>query len=158
MSVTTKADKTAAKKAEQSRKRLLKCLEKVKCAEEKKEQKERERQEKLEKEKEKEKKAHKSQYTFNESEMPATGRSKWRYIGPAPRPPKTEEEEEKEREAKKEARKPKIPEIKEITLLDFLGIKTSRDFRWWALRNHPDKGGDLETFQDVSNLVDKFGL
>lgn len=32
-------------------------------------------------------------------------------------------------------------------------IYTKKDFRKWALRNHPDKGGDTSVFQSVSSCV-----
>lgn len=38
-------------------------------------------------------------------------------------------------------------------LLCDLGIKDRGDYRQWALRNHPDKSGDLERFQIVTNAV-----
>jgi hypothetical protein len=34
------------------------------------------------------------------------------------------------------------------------GITSRKDFLKWALRNHPDKGGNTEAFQRVSNCVD----
>jgi hypothetical protein len=34
------------------------------------------------------------------------------------------------------------------------GITSRREFTRWALRNHPDKGGDTATFQRVSACVD----
>ena len=34
-------------------------------------------------------------------------------------------------------------------------IYTKTDFRKWALKNHPDKGGDSELFKYISNCVDE---
>jgi len=36
-----------------------------------------------------------------------------------------------------------------------LGIKSRKDFKEWAKKNHPDKGGHPEIFRKVSQLVDK---
>ena len=36
-----------------------------------------------------------------------------------------------------------------------LGISSRKEFNKWALRNHPDKGGDTAQFQRVSSLADK---
>jgi len=44
-----------------------------------------------------------------------------------------------------------------IALLESLGIKTESDFRKWALENHPDKGGDEETFKRVSGCFNRKG-
>ena len=32
-------------------------------------------------------------------------------------------------------------------------IKTRREFRLWALSNHPDRGGNLEIFQRISQCA-----
>jgi hypothetical protein len=38
------------------------------------------------------------------------------------------------------------------------GIATRKDFRSkWALKNHPDRGGDTAKFQIVSDCVDQLG-
>ena len=37
------------------------------------------------------------------------------------------------------------------------GIATRKDFRTWAVKNHPDKGGDTTKFQEVSNCADQLG-
>lgn len=38
------------------------------------------------------------------------------------------------------------------------GIATRKDFRSkWALKNHPDRGGDTAKFQVVSDCVDQLG-
>jgi hypothetical protein len=34
------------------------------------------------------------------------------------------------------------------------GIQTRSDFRRWAARNHPDKGGDARRFQEISECMD----
>ncbi|CAG9465208.1 unnamed protein product [Pedinophyceae sp. YPF-701] len=34
------------------------------------------------------------------------------------------------------------------------GIHSNNDFRRWAIRNHPDKGGSLQEFQSTSRCVD----
>jgi hypothetical protein len=36
-----------------------------------------------------------------------------------------------------------------------LGIKCRKDFKEWAKRNHPDKGGNPEIYRKVSQLVDR---
>ena len=36
-----------------------------------------------------------------------------------------------------------------------MGISSRKEFNKWALRNHPDKGGDTAQFQRVSSLADK---
>jgi hypothetical protein len=36
-----------------------------------------------------------------------------------------------------------------------MGIGSRREFNKWALKNHPDKGGDTAQFQRVSSLADK---
>lgn len=36
-----------------------------------------------------------------------------------------------------------------------LGIKSRKDFRRWAVLNHPDKGGNPEIFRKVSQLVER---
>lgn len=38
--------------------------------------------------------------------------------------------------------------------LEAKGIRSRREFRQWARRNHPDRGGDLGEFQRVSQSVD----
>lgn len=38
-------------------------------------------------------------------------------------------------------------------LCDF-DIKTKRDFLKWALKNHPDKGGNTALFQEINNCVE----
>ena len=35
-------------------------------------------------------------------------------------------------------------------------IKSLKDFRKWALKNHPDKGGDSELFKTVSSCNDEY--
>ena len=40
------------------------------------------------------------------------------------------------------------------TLLKEKGITDNRSFKKWALRNHPDKGGNTSTFQSVSTCKD----
>ena len=52
------------------------------------------------------------------------------------------------------------PEIKETlkTCKDILaehGITDMKSWRRWALKNHPDKGGESELFAEVSDCVDK---
>lgn len=53
------------------------------------------------------------------------------------------------------------PPRKASTCLDILkqeGIATRKDFRSkWALKNHPDRGGDTAKFQKVSDCVDQLG-
>ena len=34
-------------------------------------------------------------------------------------------------------------------------IRTKKDYRRWALKNHPDKGGDTSTFQNVQDCINK---
>jgi hypothetical protein len=41
------------------------------------------------------------------------------------------------------------------SLLEKLNIRSRSDFRKWSVKNHPDKGGDTATFQDVNNAVSK---
>ena len=36
-------------------------------------------------------------------------------------------------------------------------IANRRDFLKWALKNHPDKGGDTKKFQKVSGCIDQLG-
>lgn len=36
-----------------------------------------------------------------------------------------------------------------------LGINSRKDFHKWAVRNHPDKGGDPNIFRKVSQLVER---
>jgi hypothetical protein len=43
-----------------------------------------------------------------------------------------------------------------VELFDDLNIYSHRDFKKWALKNHPDKGGSLGKFQIVSNCEDFF--
>ena len=38
--------------------------------------------------------------------------------------------------------------------LESRGIRNRKDFRKWAMTNHPDRGGDLEAFQRVSESAD----
>ena len=40
-------------------------------------------------------------------------------------------------------------------ILTKLNIKSHKDFKIWASKGHPDKGGDLKVFQDVSYEVRK---
>ena len=52
------------------------------------------------------------------------------------------------------------PEIKETlkTCKDILaehGITDMKSWRRWALKNHPDKGGETELFAEVSDCVDR---
>ena len=39
-------------------------------------------------------------------------------------------------------------------VLDGCGIYSNNDFRRWAVHNHPDKGGALREFQNISRCVD----
>ena len=48
----------------------------------------------------------------------------------------------------------KCKECKRILLKN--NIKVLKDFLRWSLNNHPDKGGEISIFQEVSNCVDKF--
>ena len=41
-------------------------------------------------------------------------------------------------------------------LLKKYNIKTLKDFRIWALKNHPDKGGETDTFAKVSSCADEY--
>ena len=75
-----------------------------------------------------------------------------------------DEEEEEEEEAKPAAapgprpRAPAVPAapVKSCeTLLSDTGITSRKDFLRWSVRNHPDKGGDTKTFQEISACVDK---
>lgn len=69
--------------------------------------------------------------------------------------PEEEEGPEEEAAPGREAPPPPIakgPECDKI--LADAGITTRRDFVRWAVRNHPDKGGNTEVFQRVSNCVD----
>lgn len=67
-----------------------------------------------------------------------------------------EEEPEEAREApRREAPPAPIPRGPECDkVLADAGITSRRDFLRWAVRNHPDKGGNTEVFQRVSNCVD----
>ncbi len=40
--------------------------------------------------------------------------------------------------------------------LDQAGIAGKNMFKYWALRNHPDKGGDMHKFQSMSDCNDKW--
>jgi hypothetical protein len=56
---------------------------------------------------------------------------------------------------------PPPPPPRATSCLDILkqeGIATRKDFRSkWALKNHPDRGGDTVKFQKVSDCVDQLG-
>jgi len=65
---------------------------------------------------------------------------------------KEEEEEEPEERPQPPAPIAKGPECDAI--LAEAGITSRKEFTRWALRNHPDKGGDTKTFQRVSACVD----
>lgn len=67
-----------------------------------------------------------------------------------------EPEEEEEAAPEREAPPEPVPEGPECDkILSDAGITSRRDFVRWALRNHPDKGGNTEVFQRISNCVDK---
>ena len=54
--------------------------------------------------------------------------------------------------------KPKRKKRKVVKLDDLLAslkITNRSSFRTWALKNHPDKGGNEELFKKVSDLYDK---
>ena len=41
-------------------------------------------------------------------------------------------------------------------ILNNHNIKSSKDFRKWSLKNHPDKGGDEEIFKIVSTCYSEY--
>jgi hypothetical protein len=43
-----------------------------------------------------------------------------------------------------------------VELFDDLDIYSHKDFKKWALKNHPDKGGSVDKFQIVSSCEDFF--
>lgn len=50
---------------------------------------------------------------------------------------------------------PSDPLAEARAMLESVGIRSRKDFNKWAVKNHPDKGGDTGNFQRVSNYVDK---
>lgn len=74
----------------------------------------------------------------------------------APKPPKPPKEPKARKPRKpRESRAPPKPFENCPELLRRLGILSVRDFKKWALKNHPDKGGDETLFKEVSNCVDE---
>lgn len=68
-------------------------------------------------------------------------------------------EEMPKQESKSQPPPPQAPAQDPVEMakksLEQYGIKSAKDFNKWAIKNHPDKGGDTTQFQRVSNLVDK---
>lgn len=76
------------------------------------------------------------------------------YVPPQPSPPP--------RQRPRTERDTTLPPLFPLTgcaaVLKREGIATRKDFRSkWALKNHPDRGGDTAKFQVVSDCVDQLG-
>jgi hypothetical protein len=78
---------------------------------------------------------------------------------PPPRqPPRTEPPRTEPPRTEREAPPPPLfPRAGCAAFLKGEGITTRKDFRRWALKNHPDRGGDTAKFQFVSDCVDRSG-
>jgi hypothetical protein len=77
---------------------------------------------------------------------------------PRTEPPRTEPPRTEPPRTQREAPPPPLfPRAGCAAFLKGEGITTRKDFRKWALKNHPDRGGDTAKFQFVSDCVDQSG-
>ena len=71
---------------------------------------------------------------------------------PAPAPQKAQSAPPPRRSAPAPA---PAPSASESDQLASMGIRSNKDFKKWAVKNHPDKGGDSATFARVSSMADR---